>query len=227
MLTRQPQAPADESRGQRICLGPVLSSEGRFSTVYGGTFVHTGEPVAVKRVELGQPGARDRPRRQQQMWREVRNLSSLDHVNIAKLLDVVEEDTSISLVLEMCWGGELYSFINNLTFSGSGTRLWRNEPGDAAQPPLQSLTVTEAQIARMVRQILVALDFMHSRKVVHRDLKPENLMLLRPFAENQEPVIKVLEPPPGCWNPPRYATRTDPVEHQAVLRAVLPDADKR
>jgi tRNA A-37 threonylcarbamoyl transferase component Bud32 len=52
--------------------------------------------------------------------------------------------------------------------------------------------VTEVHIAKMVRQILLAINYMHSRKVVHRDLKPENLMLLMPFAQNQEPMIKVL-----------------------------------
>jgi hypothetical protein len=223
-LTRQPPAPAGAScRGQRICLGPVLSSEGCFSTVYGGTLVHTGAPVAVKRVELGEAGGSPtRLRREQQMRREIRNLSSLDHANIVALLDVVEDDTSISLVLERCWGGELYTFINSLTFDGRRTRLWQDEPADSAQPPLEAVAVTEAQIARIVRQILLALDFMHSHDVVHRDLKPENLMLLLPFAENQEPVIKVLAP-----QPPR-AMRRDPipVALPAALRAVLPDADK-
>eukprot|EP00802_Teleaulax_amphioxeia_P007517 Tamp_07523.p1 GENE.Tamp_07523~~Tamp_07523.p1 ORF type:complete len:357 (+),score=46.05 Tamp_07523:107-1177(+) len=194
-LTRQPPAPAGAScRGQRICLGPVLSSEGCFSTVYGGTLVHTGAPVAVKRVELGEAGGSPtRLRREQQMRREIRNLSSLDHANIVALLDVVEDDTSISLVLERCWGGELYTFINSLTFDGRRTRLWQDEPADSAQPPLEAVAVTEAQIARIVRQILLALDFMHSHDVVHRDLKPENLMLLLPFAENQEPVIKLVD----------------------------------
>jgi serine/threonine protein kinase len=127
-----------------------------------------------------------------QIGREVRILSSLDHPNIARLLEVIEDDTSISLVLERCWGGELYDFINQLTFPGPGTRSWQDACTGLTQPPQTVVAVTEVHIAKMVRQILLAINYMHSRKVVHRDLKPENLMLLMPFAQNQEPMIKVL-----------------------------------
>jgi serine/threonine protein kinase len=131
--------------------------------------------------------------RRKQMGREIRILSSLDHPNIARLLEVIEDDTSINLVLERCWGGELYDFINQLTFPAPGTRSWQDAWTGSMQPP-QTVAVTEVHISKMVRQILLAIDYMHSRKIVHRDLKPENLMLLMPFAENQEPMIKVLAP---------------------------------
>lgn len=130
-------------------------------------------------------------RRIASLRREIRILRSLDHPNIVRLLEVIEDDTSISLVLERCWGGELYAFINQLTFPERGERSWQDALTGQTQPP-QMVAVTEVHIGKMVRQILLAVDYMHSRKVVHRDLKPENLMLLMPFAENQEPMIKVV-----------------------------------
>ena len=42
-----------------------------------------------------------------------------------------------------------------------------------------------------VRQVLMAVDYMHSHDVVHRDLKLENVMLTQPFTSDTEPDIKV------------------------------------
>ena len=42
--------------------------------------------------------------------------------------------------------------------------------------------VREEDVAKMIRQVLSALTYMHSLGIVHRDLKLENIMLVEPFS---------------------------------------------
>ena len=85
-------------------------------------------------------------------------------------------------------GGELFDFVNDFqTFHANGERSWRRTN------TTEMLTVTEEHVAKMIRQILLAVDYMHSMDVVHRDLKLENVMLTEPFAADKEPEVKVVD----------------------------------
>merc|ERR1712217_493583 len=66
---------------------------------------------------------------------------------------------SVRVVLELCEGGQLYDRIQ--------------DKGHYDEP--------EGRI--VVRQILEAVEFMHSRGVMHRDLKPENVLLISPESD--------------------------------------------
>jgi len=156
---------------------------GSFSTVYAGE-TRTGESLAVKRVQL--QNADDVSRRR--LKREIRILSAMDHPNIVQLQRVIEDGDCVSLVQEQCTGGELFDFVNDFqTFHANGERSWRRTN------TTEMLTVTEVHIAKMIRQILLAVDYMHSCNVVHRDLKLENVMLTAPFTADTDPVIKVVD----------------------------------
>jgi serine/threonine protein kinase len=37
--------------------------------------------------------------------------------------------------------------------------------------------LNESQAAKVLKQVLLAVNYLHGKKIVHRDLKPENLML--------------------------------------------------
>jgi serine/threonine protein kinase len=156
---------------------------GSFSTVYAGE-TRTGESLAVKRVQL--QNADDVARRR--LKREIRILSAMDHPNIVQLHRVIEDADCVSLVQEQCTGGELFDFVNDFqTFHANGERSWRRTN------TTEMLTITEEHIAKMVRQILLAVDYMHSCNVVHRDLKLENVMLTVPFSVNSDPMIKIVD----------------------------------
>jgi serine/threonine protein kinase len=97
-------------------------------------------------------------------------------------------DFHATTLQERCMGGELFDFVNDFqTFHANGERSWRRTN------TTEMLTVTEEHVAKMIRQILLAVDYMHSMDVVHRDLKLENVMLTEPFAADKEPEVKVVD----------------------------------
>jgi serine/threonine protein kinase len=71
------------------------------------------------------------------------------------LLDVFEDEASVSLVFTRACGGELYDLLTD-----EGTDL-----------------MSERAAARLVRRLLQALSALHGAGIVHRDIKPENILL--------------------------------------------------
>jgi serine/threonine protein kinase len=81
-------------------------------------------------------------------------LRGLDHENICRMIDCFscDEEGVTCLVMQYASGGDL---LERMVNSG----------------PL-----TERAAADLARQILQALQYMHSKGVLHRDLKPENIL---------------------------------------------------
>ncbi|KAJ3318943.1 hypothetical protein HDV06_006932 [Boothiomyces sp. JEL0866] len=87
------------------------------------------------------------------MEHEVLLLMRLSHPNIIKIFKVVETNDDIYIIMEYASGGDLSSYV-----------------GRYGQ-------LTEIESRRIFRQIVSAVDFIHSSHVVHRDLKLENILL--------------------------------------------------
>lgn len=85
--------------------------------------------------------------------RALRALGAHPHIMGLVDLDVGDPSEQVKLVLDICWGGQLYDRIE------------------------QKGGYEEDSAAVVVRQVLEAVSFMHSRGVIHRDLKPENVLL--------------------------------------------------
>ena len=81
---------------------------------------------------------------------EMQLLSLLDHTNIAHLFESFEDYNSVYLIMELCMGGELF---DRLSKNGS---------------------FPEHVAAHLIKQMLSAISYCHSKGIVHRDLKPEN-----------------------------------------------------
>uniref|UniRef100_A0A0G4HV92 non-specific serine/threonine protein kinase n=1 Tax=Chromera velia CCMP2878 TaxID=1169474 RepID=A0A0G4HV92_9ALVE len=100
---------------------------------------------------------------------------SIDHPNIAKLLEIYEDDEAVYLVMEYCSGRELYS------------RL------------VEKKQYTEYIAAETTKQMLDALAYLHSHNIVHRDLKLENWLY---ESEGEDAPLKLIDFGfSKVWNP--------------------------
>ena len=84
---------------------------------------------------------------------EIKVLKMLNHPNIIKLVDAFETADSVYMVLEQCYGGELFDHV------------------------VDKGTLSEEEASTLIRSITSAVRHMHSLDIIHRDLKPENLLL--------------------------------------------------
>ena len=91
----------------------------------------------------------------------------LDHPNIVRLEEVYESQSEIYLVQELCLGGDLFDRLDE-------------------QP---DYCYTEGQCARLVKQMLCAVRYLHSRGIVHRDLKLENFLFCGTAADAELKMI--------------------------------------
>jgi len=123
---------------------------GAYGIVYEAVQKVTGERRAVKAMN------KDQVEDKEALESELTILKQLDHPNIVKLFEIYEYKNNIYLVTEMCEGGELFYHIT------------------------KTKHLTEAQAAKIMRQIFSAVAYLHSKKICHRDLKPENFLLKFP-----------------------------------------------
>jgi tetratricopeptide (TPR) repeat protein len=136
--------------GRRIGHIEVVGTlgEGGMGTVYEGFDRTLERRVALKAIR---PEFRLRAEAKARFLREARLLSQLDHPNICRVHDFIEEAGSDVLVLEMVEGESLRAALRRgLSWS-------------------EGLSVAT--------QLLEVMALVHGHGVIHRDLKPENVML--------------------------------------------------
>ena len=86
-------------------------------------------------------------------FHEAEMLKNLDHPNLPRIYEFFEDDTKYYIVLEYCSGGDLFDRIIELK------------------------SFTEKQAAEILNQILLSVNYLHSKGIVHRDIKPENILM--------------------------------------------------
>ena len=89
---------------------------------------------------------------------EINILSKVDHPNIIRLYEIFEDDRYISLIMELCQGGELFQKINELAEKDE--------------------SFSEKEAVKIFKQLMLAICYCHSQGICHRDLKPENILFL-------------------------------------------------
>ncbi|KAI5554441.1 hypothetical protein BDE02_19G013100 [Populus trichocarpa] len=136
--------------------------ESSFSTVWKAENKITGGEVAVKQVYLSKLNKNLR----NCLDCELNFLSSVNHPNIIRLLDVFEDECCMFLVLEFCSGGNLASYLQ------------------------QHGRVQEKIAKRFTQQMGDGLKILQSHHIIHRDLKPENILL---SGKESDVVLKIAD----------------------------------
>ncbi|MFN8606650.1 MAG: ATPase, T2SS/T4P/T4SS family [Vulcanimicrobiota bacterium] len=137
--------------GRFAVLQPLMTC--RFSTLLYGLDRATQMPVVLRRLEMdGQP---DREARLQ-MLREGRFLSRLQHRNLPRVQEIVEDRNGIYLILEEFEGVTLEDLAGQQQGGISGEML-----------------------RRYLDQFLDVLEYLHGQNppLIHRDLRPDSLLV--------------------------------------------------
>jgi len=125
--------------------------EGSYGIVFKAQNTQTGEIVAIKKVKL----EKEKEGFPITSLREINSMISFDHPNIVRIKEVVYGYTldRIFVVMEYM-DHELKSLLEDRRFA-----------------------ITQGNIKKLMRQLLEAVVYMHSRWTIHRDLKTSNLLV--------------------------------------------------
>jgi len=118
--------------------------------------------------------------------REISILKEVKHPHIIELVDVFEDPKYLHLVTELCTGGELFDRIIEKSQSLEGH-------------------YSEHDAALIIRDILDAIAYCHSKGIVHRDLKPENFLF---STKSEGAPIKIIDFGLSRHNDANHAMKT-------------------
>ena len=159
---------------QDFIMGKPLG-RGKFGNVYLAKQKSTHVPVALK-VLFKQTIISAKS--VNLLRREVEIQSRLRHKNITRLCGFFHDERNIYLILEFISRGELHKVLQKSNSLCSST----------VQTPLKKVMnqfgrvgVSEVICRDYMRDIVSALQYLHSKYVYHRDLKPENILVADDF----------------------------------------------
>lgn len=142
---------------ETYAVGKVLG-HGASGEVYNVTHKITGKQFACKVVKKN-ANMNDA----QSMSTEIEIMKRIRHRHIVSMYELYETPKCLWIILELVDGGDLYHFLANAT------------------------NYSEVVAARMMRQVLSGVHYLHSLGVVHRDLKLDNILLT--VSHNHVPFI--------------------------------------
>lgn len=138
-----------------------IVGSGAFATVKKAIERSTGETFAVKIISKRKVYSSG----MDGVTRELNILKNLDHPNIVKLKAFYEDSTDYYIVMEFVAGGDLMDFI-------------------AAYGAIE-----ENPTKAIAKQIIEAIDHVHSKGISHRDLKPDNILI----AHDDPVIVKITD----------------------------------
>nr|XP_014346818.1 PREDICTED: serine/threonine-protein kinase 36 [Latimeria chalumnae] len=125
-----------------------MIGEGSFGRVYKGRRKFSGQVVALKFI----PKVGRSEKELKNLQREIEIMRGLHHPNIIQMLDSFETDKEVVVVTDYA-EGELFQILED----------------DGSLP--------EDQVREIACQLISALYYLHSHRILHRDMKPQNILL--------------------------------------------------
>ena len=134
-----------------------LIGQGSFGSVYMALHTLTAELMAVKQVELpstaGTPADAKKNNMIEALKREIALLRDLKHPNIVQYLGSQSETDTLNIFLEYVPGGSIAKMLVDYG------------------------AMAETMVARLTKQVLVGLAYLHSKGIIHRDIKGANILV--------------------------------------------------
>jgi eukaryotic-like serine/threonine-protein kinase len=130
----------------------ALLGAGGMGSVYRAENVLTGKQVALKWML---PQYASSPDAAERLMREARAASKLSHPNVVDVYDVMRDEQTLFLVMELLQGESLRDYLRN-----------------RARPPMHELIA-------IMHGAMAGVAAAHAQGVIHRDLKPDNIFLVR------------------------------------------------
>jgi serine/threonine protein kinase len=127
-----------------------LIGQGGMATVYLANHNTLNKPVAIKLLKkefIHNENVRKR------FLAEARNLFSLNHPNIIKVTDLIDDGDTVAFVMEYMEGQTLKNYLD-------------------AKGKL-----SDEEIKKLFVQMLDAVGYVHDQGLIHRDIKPSNFMI--------------------------------------------------
>lgn len=132
--------------------GKVLG-QGSFGVVHLGVNMRSGQEVAIKVL----PKQRNKLTKERTLEKVVRETDILERLqscrSVVQLEDCFEDESSVSLIMELCSGGDLQKHVEN------------NGPLD------------ERRLAMVASEVLKIISACHGLGILHGDVKPANFCL--------------------------------------------------
>ncbi|NXQ21906.1 STK36 kinase, partial [Peucedramus taeniatus] len=125
-----------------------MIGEGSFGRVYKGRRKHSAQVVALKFI----PKVGRSEKELKNLQREIEIVRDLHHPNIIQMLDSFETAKEVVVVTDYA-EGELFQILED----------------DGSLP--------ENQVQTIAAQLISALYYLHSHRILHRDMKPQNILL--------------------------------------------------
>jgi calcium-dependent protein kinase len=142
-----------------------ICGSGAFATVRKVTNKVSGQVRALKIIK------KQKGQDSARMYLEVEILKKLVHPNIMQIFEFYEDKKNFYIITELCEGGELF---DQIVDKGS---------------------FNEQEAAWVMKQLMSAINYIHTNNIVHRDLKPENILL----DTRKNNIIKIID-----WGTARF-----------------------
>lgn len=150
----------------------VFVHRGQYALVYEGLEKATGRHVAIKVISLKNTTNDKRYSKnvEANVKNEIMVMSSVKHLCCLPVLDYMEDvkEEKKYIVMELATGGDLFEFVRSKG------------------------VLSNDEAAMAFSQLLCAVKYLHSVKVIHRDLKPENVLLCKDPVYKQT-ILKVAD----------------------------------